>query len=68
MSFSNIGAILNKTLEEKTEASKEELQDNNAVENNQQEPHPSLLLICRFYHKQEFYINMTIYMKLLSLS
>jgi transposase len=43
MSFRDIGAILNKTLEEKTEGSKEQRQDNNnGVENNQQEPHLSL--------------------------
>jgi transposase len=43
MSFRDIGVILNKALEEKTEALKEEQgQDNNRVENNQQEPHPSL--------------------------
>ncbi len=45
MSFRDIGVILNKTLEEKTEASKEEQgqdNNNNAVENNQQEPHLSL--------------------------
>jgi transposase len=43
MSFRDIGIILNKTLEEKTEASKEQGQDNNnGVENNQQEPHLSL--------------------------
>jgi hypothetical protein len=43
MSFRDIGAILNKVLEEKTEASKEQEQDNNGVvENNQHEPHLSL--------------------------
>src|SRR5919112_4174514 len=44
MSFRDIGVILNKTLKEKTEASKEvQRQDNNGVvENNQQEPHLSL--------------------------
>jgi hypothetical protein len=44
ISFRDIGIILNKTLEEKTEASKEQRQDNNngVVENNQQEPHLSL--------------------------
>jgi transposase len=39
MSFRDIGVILNKTLEEKTEASKEQGQDNNGVNNNQQQPH-----------------------------
>ena len=39
----DIEIILNKTLEEKTGASKEEQrQDNNGVEINQQEPHLSL--------------------------
>jgi hypothetical protein len=33
---------LNKTLEEKTEGSKEQGKDNNGVENNQQGPHLSL--------------------------
>jgi transposase len=42
MSFRDIGIILNKTLEEKTEASKEQRQDNNGIENNQQESHLSL--------------------------
>jgi hypothetical protein len=45
ISFRDIGIILNKTLEEKTEASKEEQgqdNNNNGVENNQQEPHLSL--------------------------
>jgi transposase len=43
MSFRDIGVILNKAVEEKTEALKEEGQDNNnGVENNQQEPHLSL--------------------------
>ena len=43
MSFRDIGVILNKALEEKTEALKEEQgKDNNGVENNQQEPHLSL--------------------------
>jgi len=38
----DIGIILNKTLEEKTEGSKEEGKDNNGVKNNQQESHLSL--------------------------
>jgi cytidylate kinase len=46
MSFRDIGAILNKEVEEKkTEASKQEQEQNNnngVVENNQQEPHLSL--------------------------
>jgi DNA-binding CsgD family transcriptional regulator len=43
MSFRDIKVILDKTLEEKTEASKEQEQgNNNGVENNQQEPHLSL--------------------------
>jgi hypothetical protein len=42
MSFRDIGIILNKTLEEKTEASEEQRQDNNSIGNNQQEPHLSL--------------------------
>jgi len=44
MSFRDIGLILNKTFEEKTEASKEEQRqdNNNGAENNQQEPHLSL--------------------------
>jgi hypothetical protein len=42
MSFRDIGVILNKTLEEKTEASKEQGQNNNGEENNQQQPHLSL--------------------------
>jgi hypothetical protein len=43
ISLRDIGVILNKTLEEKTEASKEQEKDNNnGVENNQQEPHLSL--------------------------
>jgi transposase len=43
MSFRDIGVILNKTFEEKTEASKEQGQDNNnGVKNNQQELHLSL--------------------------
>src|SRR5215212_4333700 len=44
MSFRDIGLILNKTFEEKTEVSKEEQRqdNNNGAENNQQEPHLSL--------------------------
>jgi hypothetical protein len=42
MSFRDIGIILNKSLEEKTEASKEQRQNNNSIENNPQEPHLSL--------------------------
>ena len=42
MSFRDIGVILNKTFEEKTEASKEQRQDNNGAENNEQEQHLSL--------------------------
>jgi cytidylate kinase len=44
MSFRDIKVILDKTLKEKTQASKEQRQDNNngVVENNQQEPHLSL--------------------------
>jgi hypothetical protein len=38
----DIGVILNKTLEEKTEGSKERGKDNNGVKNNQQGPHLSL--------------------------
>ena len=37
MSFRDIGVILNKTLKEKTEATKEQGQDNNRVQCNQQE-------------------------------
>ncbi len=45
MSFRDIGAILNKTLEEKTEGSKEQRQDNNdAEENKQQEQQQHLSL------------------------
>jgi DNA-binding CsgD family transcriptional regulator len=44
MSFRDIGVILNKAVEEKTEALKEEQRQdsNNDVKNNQQEPHLSL--------------------------
>jgi transposase len=37
MSFRDIGAILNKTLKEKTEATKEQGQDNTRAQCNQQE-------------------------------
>ena len=37
MSFRDIGVILNKTLKEKTEATKEQGQDNNRAQCNQQE-------------------------------
>jgi hypothetical protein len=37
MSFRDIGAILNKAVEEKTEGSKEQGQDNNCAQCNQQE-------------------------------
>ncbi len=50
MSFRDIGAILNKTLEEKTEGTKEQRQDNNdAEENKQQEQQQHLSLSAQAY-------------------
>jgi hypothetical protein len=49
MSFRDIGIILNKAVEEKGEASKEQGQDNNDAEENKQQEQPHLSLSVQAY-------------------